>query len=137
MKKIVLLTDTLTPYRHPFFTELAVQAKKEKIDFKILVMQADVSYRSWKYSDFQQDYAQLLKRKVLFGKADRLYINSDLRLCLDELKPDILVLSGGVSITTRMAGPVLGKTQTLQTFLLVGISLERNKRLQSFYLLDS
>lgn len=95
MKSIVLLTDTLTPYRHPFFTELAVQAKKEKIDFKLLVMQADVSYRSWKYSDFQQDYAKLLKRKVLFGKADRLYINSDLRLCLDELKPDILVLSGG------------------------------------------
>ena len=95
MNRIVLLTNTLAPYRHAFYTELVSQAQKENIDFKILVMVENESFRMWKYDDFQQDYAELLKSKVLFGKTDSLYINTNLKCRLDELKPDLLILSGG------------------------------------------
>lgn len=52
------------------------------------------SDRQWRYEDYCGDYSILLKKRVLFGKADSLYINTDLTEKLNQIQPDILVLSG-------------------------------------------
>lgn len=98
MKRIVLLTDTLTPYRKAFYEELVAQGAKQHIEIHILIMMEKVSYRTWKYSDFQSDFTELLERRVLFGKSDTLYYNSNLKDRLNTLAPDILILSGGYTL---------------------------------------
>lgn len=98
MKRIVLLTDTLTPYRKAFYEELYAQGAKQHIEIHILIMMEKVSYRTWKYSDFQRDFTELLERRVLFGKSDTLYYNTNLKDRLNTLTPDILILSGGYTL---------------------------------------
>lgn len=94
MKKIVLLTNILSPYRKAFYQAMYEQGKAFYIDFRVLLMNDTESDRQWRYEDYCGDYSILLKKKVLFGKVDSLYINTDLEEKLDQLKPDILVLSG-------------------------------------------
>lgn len=94
MRKLVLLTNILSPYRKAFYQAMYEQGKAYDIDFRVLLMNDTESDRQWKYEDYCGDYSVLLKKKVLFGKADSLYINTDLKEKLNQLKPDILVLSG-------------------------------------------
>lgn len=94
MKKIVLLTNILSPYRKAFYQAMYEQGKAYDIDFRVLLMNDTESDRQWRYEDYCGDYSTLLKKKVLFGKKDSLYINTDLKEKLDQLKPDMLVLSG-------------------------------------------
>lgn len=94
MKRIVLLTNILSPYRRAFYQTMYEHGRKCGIDFRVLLMNNTESDRQWNYEDFCGDYSILLKKKVLFRKADSLYINTDLKEKLNQLKPDILVLSG-------------------------------------------
>ena len=98
MKRIVLLTNMLTPYRKAFFGELAEQGASQNIEFRILVMMENASNRTWEYSDLQSYNTELLKRCVLFGKSDTLCYNTNLRKRLNALKPDILILSGSYTL---------------------------------------
>lgn len=94
MKQIVLLTNILSPYRKAFYEAMYEIGKECAIAFHVLFMNDTESNRRWDYKDFCDEYTQLLKQKVLFGKKDSLYINIDLVDTLEKLKPDILVLSG-------------------------------------------
>lgn len=94
MKKVVLLTNILSPYRKAFYQAMYEQGKAYDIDFRVLIMNDTESDRQWRYEEYCGDYSTLLKKKVLFGKADSLYINTDLIEKLNQLQPDILVLSG-------------------------------------------
>ena len=94
MQKIVLLTNILSPYRKAFYQAMYEQGKAYDIDFRVLLMNDTESDRQWRYEDYCGDYSILLKKKVLFGKADSLYINTDLTEKLNQIQPDILVLSG-------------------------------------------
>ena len=94
MRKIVLLTNILSPYRKAFYQAMYEQGKAYDIDFRVLLMNDTESDRQWRYEDYCGDYSILLKKKVLFGKVDSLYINTDLIEKLNQLQPEILVLSG-------------------------------------------
>lgn len=94
MQKIVLLTNILSPYRKAFYQAMYEQGKTCDIDFRVLLMNDTESDRQWRYEEYCGEYSTLLKKRVLFGKADSLYINTDLKEQLNQLKPDILVLSG-------------------------------------------
>lgn len=98
MKKIVLLTNILSPYRKAFYQAMYEQGKAYDIDFCVLLMNDTESGRQWRYEDYCGDYSILLKKKVFFGKTDSLYINTDLKEKLDQLKPDVLVLSGSYTL---------------------------------------
>lgn len=94
MKTVVLLTNILSPYRKAFYQAMYEQGSAYDIDFRVLLMNDTESDRQWRYEEYCGDYSTLLKKKVLFGKADSLYINTDLKEQLNQLKPDVLVLSG-------------------------------------------
>lgn len=94
MKRVVLLTNILSPYRKAFYQSMYEQGKTCDIDFRVLLMNDTESDRQWRYEEYCGEYSTLLKKRVLFGKADSLYISTDLKEQLNQLKPDILVLSG-------------------------------------------
>lgn len=98
MKKIVLLTNILTPYRKAFYDGLYAECLAQGIEFCILVMSETESERRWKYEEYSGKYTQLLKKKVYLGKTDSLYSNPDLIDKLEELNPDYLILSGSYTL---------------------------------------
>lgn len=94
MKKVVLLTNILSPYRSAFYQCMYERGKQKEIEFSVLLMNDTESNRQWKYEEFQGEYTYLLKRRVFFGKKDSLYINTDLEEWLERIRPDILVMAG-------------------------------------------
>lgn len=92
--KIVLLTNILTPYRKAFYSEMERQSRKMDMDFRVLVTSETESNRMWDYDDFRLECAELLEKRVLFGRTDQLYISTNLKKRLNELQPDILVMAG-------------------------------------------
>lgn len=98
MKKVVLLTNILSPYRSAFYQCMYERGKKRGIDFRVLLMNDTESNRQWKYAEFQGEYTQLLKKKVFLGKKDSLYINTDLEEWLECIQPEILVTGGSYTL---------------------------------------
>ncbi|MGN0168515.1 MAG: glycosyltransferase family 4 protein [Acetatifactor sp.] len=98
MKKVVLLTNILSPYRSVFYQCMYEHGRSKSIDFRVLLMNDTESNRRWKYEEFVGEYSKLLKKRVFFGKQDFLYVNTDLKKCLDEMHPDILILSGSYTL---------------------------------------
>ncbi|MEY8521454.1 glycosyltransferase family 4 protein [Lachnospiraceae bacterium 38-10] len=98
MRKVVLLTNILPPYRSVFYEYMYQRGKNKGIDFKVLLMSDTENGRNWKYEEYKGGYSRLLQKKVFFGKEDLLYINTDLSKCLTEISPDILVLAGSYTL---------------------------------------
>lgn len=94
MKKIVLLTNIMSPYRSVFYRCMYERGKCKGIEFYVLLMNDTESNRQWKYEDFQESYTKLLTKKVFFGKSDSLYLNTDLEECLSQINPDVLITAG-------------------------------------------
>lgn len=92
--KLVILTNILTPYRKSFFDELYKQLSARGDEFTVLVMARTEPDRNWNYEDYKAEYTELLdyKTKVVAG----LYIhsNSNLKIRLKELQPDVLIAAG-------------------------------------------
>lgn len=94
MRNVILLTNILSPYRRAFYQCMYERGKKRGVDFRVLLMNDTESNRQWRYEEFQEEYTQLLRKRVFLGKKDSLYVNTDLKEWLERVNPDILVMAG-------------------------------------------
>ena len=116
MKTIVLLTNILTPYRQSFYDGLYAECKRKEVKFHILVMAETERDRRWKYHELEREYTELLEKKVYLGKTDSFYVNPNLIKKLEELKPDILILSGSYTLFPVWKALKWGKKQGCKIF---------------------
>jgi hypothetical protein len=56
MKKVILLTNILTPYRKFFYDLLFKVFAQQGIDFKVLVTAESEPNRNWKYDELKSEY---------------------------------------------------------------------------------
>lgn len=98
MKKLVLLTNIMSPYRNAFFQAMYERGKEKGIDFHVLLMNDTEGNRQWNYADYPGEYSTLLQKKVYFDRRDTVYLNTDLEEKLEKMQPDILVLSGSYTL---------------------------------------
>lgn len=95
MKKILLLTNILTPYRIYFYDLLSKNFKEENIDFKVIVTSKTEPNRNWYYKDFERDYTILSDGKILkLPNNIFIHLNFDITNLLEKYGPDIVISAG-------------------------------------------
>ena len=99
MKKIVLLTSGLSPYRKELYDYLYIFLKNKNIEFKVLCELE--KNNNWSYQDFKEDYTFLLKGKNIQYKNIDFPFNFGIRKILEKEKPDFIILAGSWSTPTN------------------------------------
>jgi glycosyltransferase involved in cell wall biosynthesis len=99
-RKIVLVTNHLTPYRRKFYDDFFLACKKKDIEFSVLLMTKREPRRNWDYENLKVDYAYLMK-----GNHYSFPINNHLNLevvgKLKEIKPDVILMAGSYMYYTN------------------------------------
>lgn len=98
MKKILLITNTPTPYRIAFFNELHDRLKDSKINFKVVFAALSYASRSWDIdmSECRFDYVILNSSKINFLRLNRekvVFAYSGLGKVIRQENPDIVIVS--------------------------------------------
>ncbi len=99
MKKIILLTNVLTPYRKELYDYLYEFFKKREINFTVLCELE--RYNKWIYENFAEDYTKLLKGKNIKYKDIDFPINIEINKVLKNENPDFIILAGSWSTPTN------------------------------------
>lgn len=103
MKRIVLLTNEMTPYRKSFYDILYNEFKTRGVEFKVLTMTKLQKGYSWNFNDVMAEYVHLMKG-IHLSIPINIHINTEVVSCLKTIKPDILIMAGSyVNPTSWMA----------------------------------
>jgi glycosyltransferase involved in cell wall biosynthesis len=95
MKKFVLLTNILTPYRIYFYDLLSIYFKEEGVDFNVIVTSKTEPNRNWNYPDFERDYTILSDGKIVqLPNNIFIHLNFNIKKLLEKLQPDIVISAG-------------------------------------------
>lgn len=91
MKKIILITNVMTPYRKPLYDEIYERCLKLNIQFKVYCL---FETKNWKYNDLKNNYTELLSGKLFRIYGLEIPFNFEIRKKLKYEKPDILIIAG-------------------------------------------
>lgn len=94
MKKVILLTNILTPYRKFFYDLLFKIFAQQGIDFKVLVTAESEPNRNWKYDELKSDYTHLAEGKVKTISGIYIHINYGIAAFLKQEKPSLVISAG-------------------------------------------
>lgn len=95
MKKIILLTNILTPYRVYFYDLLYEGFKSENIEFEVLVTGKTEPNRNWGYNDLKREYTNLIEGRIItLPNNIFIHINYGIKKYLFEKKPDLIISAG-------------------------------------------
>lgn len=94
MKKVILLTNILTPYRKFFYDLLFNIFQQYGISFKVLVTAESEPNRNWKYDDLKSEYTHLADGKVHTLSNIYIHVNQGIANFLKQEKPDLVVSAG-------------------------------------------
>jgi len=99
-KKIVLVTNHLTPYRRKFYDDFFNACKKAGIEFRVLLMTKREPKRNWNYDSLKVDYAHLMKG-YHFSFPINNHLNLEVLNKLREVKPDLVLMAGSYMYSTN------------------------------------
>lgn len=95
LKKIILLTNILTPYRIKFYELLYDEFVKREIEFKVLVTSEAEPNRNWTYSQYKKDFTILNKGKILsLPNNIFIHINWGIKKFFIKENPDLVISAG-------------------------------------------
>ena len=95
MKRIVLLTNILTPYRSYFYNLLYGEFINRGIDFKVIVTAESEPNRNWMYDDLKTNFTILSKGKVIkLPNNIFIHLNRNFSSLLRDLRPDLIISAG-------------------------------------------
>lgn len=99
MKKIVLLTNAMTPYRKELYRFMFTFFKEKGIIFKVLCEVRRT--RNWDYEELKDEYTELLNGITLKYKNVEFPINYGIAKKIKEENPDILIIGGSWATPTN------------------------------------
>lgn len=95
MKRIILLTNILTPYRQYFYKLFHEYCLCMGMDFKVIVTAESEPNRNWYYDDLRTNFTILSKGKILNLRNNIfIHINPKFSSLLHKLKPDLVICAG-------------------------------------------
>jgi glycosyltransferase involved in cell wall biosynthesis len=94
MKKIVLITNILSPYRIYLFDKLYELLLKKSVKLFVLVTGKTESDRTWKYENFKREYTTNLNLFTINFNSFHFHFTKRLIKIVRTIKPDILIYSG-------------------------------------------
>lgn len=92
IKKIILLTNAMTPYRKELYDYMYSFFKEKEIEFKVFCEVGQT--RNWKYEKYKTEYTKLLKGVTFKYKDIEFPVNYTIKKELEREKPDILIIGG-------------------------------------------
>jgi glycosyltransferase involved in cell wall biosynthesis len=108
-KKIVLVTNHLTPYRRKFYDDFFIACKNRGIEFRVLLMTQREPKRNWDYEKLKVDYAYLMNGSH-FSFPINNHLNYQVVAILKEIKPDIILMAGSYMYYTNWLVLLFKKT---------------------------
>jgi glycosyltransferase involved in cell wall biosynthesis len=98
MKKILFITNILTPYRVFLFDNLYMKLKSQNIELRVISIAKTEANRVWEYDQLKREYTRLLKSYTLSRGKLNIHLTSNLLISLFKFSPDFTILSGGYLI---------------------------------------
>jgi len=97
--KVILIHNTIAPYRHPLFEELS-----KKVDLMVYYCSVKHSFRKWDLWPRNYDYKyKVLSRVFVKTTIGELSLNPSILKEVIRNKPDVMVISGYTDLTTWFA----------------------------------
>jgi len=94
-KKVILLTNILTPYRIKFYELLYDEFIKRGVEFKVLVTSETEPNRNWTYSQYKKDFTVLNKGRIIsLPNNIFIHINWGIKLFFIKEKPNLVISAG-------------------------------------------
>lgn len=93
VKKIVLLTNEMTPYRKSFYDKIYDYCKSIDIEFSVITMTKLQKGYNWNFNEVMAPYVHLMKG-IHLSFPISMHINIEVRRILRGLSPDILIMAG-------------------------------------------
>ena len=92
-RKVVVLTELVSPYRMPVFNEIAVDSG---LDFKVIFLAETVTERKWRVNKDEMKFSYRISRGIGIPMPQRfpIFFNPGLFQTLCSIKPDIVVCGG-------------------------------------------
>ncbi len=112
MKRVLLLTNYLTPYRRVCFDHLRKAFRDRKIAFRIWIMSGKDPDYDWYYDELKTDGMRLLKEHTLLLRSEsyKIILNPELPGLLKKAKPDLVIMAGdylALSVWAALLGKYL------------------------------
>lgn len=99
-KKIVLVTNHLTPYRRKFYDDFFIACKNKGIEFTVLLMTEREPKRNWDYQSLKVSYAQLMKGSHHSFPINN-HLNFEVIARLKEITPHVILMAGSYMYYTN------------------------------------
>lgn len=93
VKKIVLLTNEMTPYRKSFYDRIFNHCKSIGVEFKVITMTKLQKGYNWNFNEVMASYVHLMKGYHLSFPVS-MHINPEISKLLKNIAPDILIMAG-------------------------------------------
>lgn len=94
-KKVILLTNILTPYRKFFYDILFQMFNESGVAFKVIVTAESEPNRNWTYDDLKSEYTSLAKGRVLtISNSIYIHLNVGIERLLQNERPDLVISAG-------------------------------------------
>ena len=101
MKKIVLLTNGLGPYRIELYDYLYEFLKKKKIKFEVWCESDNDYNKHWRYENYRREYTKLLDGIKIKYKNTFFYFNYEIKKLLKQESIDFLIIAGSWATPTN------------------------------------
>lgn len=115
MKRVVLLTNEMTPYRKSFYDKLYESFKSMGIDFKVLTMTRLQKGYNWNFDEVMAPYVHLMKG-IHISSVVSMHLNFEVSSQLRTLRPDILIMAGSYMNPTSWLAMRSLKNSKCKTF---------------------
>ena len=100
MRKILLVTNHLTPYRKIFYSKFHQICESKGIDFKVLLMTKIEPMRNWDYNSLKIPFAHLMKDIHITFPINN-HLNIEIKKQLKIYKPDVVIMAGSYMYLTN------------------------------------
>lgn len=99
-RKIVLVTNHLTPYRRKFYDDFYNACRLVNIEFKVLLMTKLEPNRNWDYDSLRVEYGHLMNGFHFLFPINN-HFNPSVINDLNKFKPDLILLAGSYMYYTN------------------------------------